>query len=457
MDDRVVEFIRALRGAGVRVSVAESGDALAALERLDTSEREWFKSALRSSLVKDHQDQPVFERLFPIYFSPGPPPMLRLQDVIGEEDLRRLEELIDRLGLQLDRIMERLLRGQGLTRQEILRALDASGLPEASDWRDLDRLSRQLRRRLGLADLAAQLESLLQALQAAGMPAEALRRLADALRTNLAALEETLRQAAAAGLADRMARHPRPEPVPGELTERPFASLSEREQELLRREAARLAARLRTRLALRRKRGKGRQLDAKATLRANLTHGGVPFEIVPRTRRRKAKFTLLCDVSTSMRPVASFLLYLLFQIQDQVARTRCFAYIDRLVDVSHEFAEHRPSEAVTRVLSRLPPGHYNTDLGRCLDALLRDHPDAVNNRTTVVFCADARNNFRPPREDLLEQVVRRARRVIWFNPEEPRLWGTEDSDMLRYAPRVSAVRQVSNLRQLGEAIDRLFA
>jgi uncharacterized protein with von Willebrand factor type A (vWA) domain len=281
--------------------------------------------------------------------------------------------------------------------------------------------------------------------------------LAEALRTNLAALEETLRQAAAAGLADRMARHPRPEPVPVELAERPFSSLSDREQDLLRQEAARLAARLRTRLALRRKRGQGRQLDAKATLRANLTHGGVPFEIVPRTRRRKAKFTLVCDVSTSMRPVVSFLLYLLFQIQDQVARTRCFAYIDRLVDVSHEFAEHRPSQAVTRVLRRLPPGHYNTDLGRCLDALLRDHPDAVNGRTTVVFCADARNNFRPPREDLLDQVVRRARRVIWFNPEEPRLWGTEDSDMLRYATRVSAVRQVSNLRQLGEAIDRLFA
>lgn len=456
MDDRVVEFIRALRGAGVRVSVAESGDALAALERLDTSEREWFKSALRASLVKDRQDQPVFDRLFPIYFSPSPPPLLRLQDVLGEEELRRLEELIDRLGLQLDAMLERLLRGQGLTRQEILGALDAAGLHESSDGRDLSRLSRQLRRRLGLAHLAAQLESLLQALQAAGMPAEALHRLAEALRANLDAIEETLRQAAAAGLADHLARHPRPEPVPGELAERPFDSLSDREQDLLRREAARLAARLRTRLALRRKRGQGRQLDAKATLRANLVHGGVPFEIVPRTRRRKARFTLLCDVSTSMRPVVSFLLYLLFQIQDQVARTRCFAYIDHLVDVSDGFDEHRPSEAVARVLRRLPPGHYNTDLGRCLGELVRDHPDAVDPRTTVVFCADARNNFRPPREDLLEQVVRRSRRVLWFNPEAPHLWGTEDSDMLRYASRVSAVRQVSNLRQLGEAIDRLF-
>ncbi|MGH2628337.1 MAG: VWA domain-containing protein, partial [Anaerolineales bacterium] len=113
--------------------------------------------------------------------------------------------------------------------------------------------------------------------------------------------------------------------------------------------------------------------------------------------------------------------------------------------------------AVRRVLRRLPPGHYNTDLGRCLEALVRDHPEAVSSRTTVVFCADARNNFRPPREDLLEQVARRAHRVVWFNPEAPHLWGTEDSDMLRYAPRVSAVRQVSNLRQLGDAIDRLFA
>ncbi len=51
----------------------------------------------------------------------------------------------------------------------------------------------------------------------------------------------------------------------------------------------------------------------------------------------------------------------------------------------------------------------------------------------------------------------RARRVVWFNPESKYGWGTGDSDMLQYAQLVDTVHQVSNLRQLTEAVDKLFA
>ena len=38
----------------------------------------------------------------------------------------------------------------------------------------------------------------------------------------------------------------------------------------------------------------------------------------------------------------------------------------------------------------------------------------------------------------------------------PRLWGTGDSDMPQYVPLCDAVHQVSNLRQLVDAVDSLF-
>jgi hypothetical protein len=154
--------------------------------------------------------------------------------------------------------------------------------------------------------------------------------------------------------------------------------------------------------------------------------------------------------------MVGFLLYLLYQIQDQVGRTRSFAYIDRLMDISPEFDGHPPQDAIRRVLRQLPAGHYNTDLGRCLEQLVAEHGDAIDGRTTVLFCADGRNNFHAPREDLLEAIARRARRLVWFNPEPPELWGTDDSDMLVYAPRLHAAYQVANLRQLAEAIDHLI-
>ena len=58
--------------------------------------------------------------------------------------------------------------------------------------------------------------------------------------------------------------------------------------------------------------------------------------------------------------------------------------------------------------------------------------------------------------DTFSQIGRRARKLIWMNPEYPAQWGTGDSDMLAYAPLCSEVYQVRNLRQLAEAIDRIL-
>ena len=157
-----------------------------------------------------------------------------------------------------------------------------------------------------------------------------------------------------------------------------------------------------------------------------------------------------------MRRAVDFLLLLVYQLQDQVGRTRSFAFIDHLEEISGAFDEHRPEAAIPEVLRRLPAGHYNTDYGFSLEQFTHDHPDAVYRRTTLIICGDGRNNYNDPRPELLEGLVRRARKTVWFDPEPRNLWGTGDSQMPIYGPLVDALFQVSNLRELGEAIDRLF-
>ena len=71
MDQRIVEFIDGLRAAGVRVSIAESADAFRAIEHIGITERDLFRSAMRTTLIKDSVDVPTFERLFPLYFGSG--------------------------------------------------------------------------------------------------------------------------------------------------------------------------------------------------------------------------------------------------------------------------------------------------------------------------------------------------------------------------------------------------
>ena len=74
MDDRIVEFVRGMRAAGVRVSMAESADAMRAVEVLGIGDKDLFRQSLRTTLIKESDDFAVFEELFPLYFgSDGPP------------------------------------------------------------------------------------------------------------------------------------------------------------------------------------------------------------------------------------------------------------------------------------------------------------------------------------------------------------------------------------------------
>ncbi|MEP7189886.1 MAG: CoxE, partial [Roseiflexaceae bacterium] len=98
MDDRIVQFIDALRAAGVRISVAESADALRAIEATGIADKDVFRAAMQATLVKEAHDIPEFERLFPSYFGSGPPPMpTQPGGGMSEEDREKLADLLEQM------------------------------------------------------------------------------------------------------------------------------------------------------------------------------------------------------------------------------------------------------------------------------------------------------------------------------------------------------------------------
>jgi uncharacterized protein with von Willebrand factor type A (vWA) domain len=225
----------------------------------------------------------------------------------------------------------------------------------------------------------------------------------------------------------------------------------------------RLASQLRSRVALRQKRASKGTLDAKNTIRANMRYGAVPVEIRHRRKHLKPRLVIICDRSVSTEHVVRFLLLLIYALQDVVSRTRSFAFIETIYDISGYFNEGRPDQAINQVMENVRSRRsYSTDLGQSLADLVQGQGGCIDRRTTVVVLGDARNNENDPRLDVFEQIKRRAHKVVWFNPEEPSMWGQYDpgslsSDMLKYRPLCDAVHHVSNLRQLVAAIDSLFA
>jgi uncharacterized protein with von Willebrand factor type A (vWA) domain len=175
-----------------------------------------------------------------------------------------------------------------------------------------------------------------------------------------------------------------------------------------------------------------------------------------RDRSLKPKLVVICDVSTSMRYCSELMLSLLYHLQDLISKTYAFAFISRLEYITPDFVENEVHTAVAQVLERMPSGYYNTDLGSSLEDFQRDHLGKIDGRTTFIIVGDGRNNYNDPRLDIFNSVARRSRRTIWINPEAPALWGSGDSDMLKYAPGCDVVLQASTLAQLTAAVDRLL-
>jgi len=456
MDNRVIDFVRGLRAAGVRVSLAESMDAMRAIDALGIQDKALFRQSLRATLVKEAIDFPVFEELFPLYFGSGGPPMQDARDELSEDEQDMLKAALSAMSGRLQQLIDWLTSGQAPTREELEELARRSGARWANDPGEARWVSRRMLRQMGFQHLEEQIQELVQHLQEMGMSQESIEKLLGVVEANREALAEQVAQQVGLQIAQDRAEHAQ-ELHGSDLMNKPFQSLTESEAELLRIEVQRLVAQLRSRAALRRKRGKAGAFDPKGTIRANLRYGGVPFDMKFKKKKLKPSLVLICDVSTSMRPVAEFMLRLIYELQDQVAKARSFAFNADMQEISVTMSGKRAADAVTEVLYAIPPGYYATDLGHSLDSFFKQWSDSINGRTTVIILGDGRNNYNSPRIDLIKQLQLRSKRLLWFNPEHRQQWGTGDSDMLDYAPLCDEVFMVRNLAQLSTAVDMLLA
>jgi uncharacterized protein len=456
MEERIAKFINGLRASGVRISLSESQDAFQAVESLGIRDREAFRLSLRTTLVKEFKDIPVFEELFPLFFNHAEaPPLMDLSKDLTPDETKMLADALKEFNEELRKMLEKLVNGEQLSQEELDKLGKMVGLDRADDLRYRDWMVRRMEQALQNQEVRNAVEELMALLEQLGMNKERVDQMRQLMMANQKSLEEQMRQHVGQQIADNMSQQPPEDGVEG-LLNQPFSSLSEKDMDRLRKEVTRLAAILRTRVALRQRRAKTGQLDAKATIRGNLKHDSVPIDIKRRDRTMKPKIVVICDISTSMRPVSELMLNLLYAMQDQISKTYAFAFIDHLEFISPDFEKEDANKAVANVLERMPSGYYNTNFGHCLENFNEQYLYTLDSRTIFLIVGDGRNNYNDPRQDLFNSLARRSRKAIWLNPEAPALWGTGDSDMLKYANACDVIFQVSTLAELTAAIDKML-
>ena len=213
-----------------------------------------------------------------------------------------------------------------------------------------------------------------------------------------------------------------------------------------------MARRLATRYARKRHKARKGKLDVRRTLRRNIGHDGVPFELVWKTKTlHKPKIVVICDVSRSVASAAQFLLLFLHCLNEVVERLDAFAFSDRLVSVNDVLDEETVDDAIPLILARI--GLRPTDYGHALEDFMAGHGERLDKRTTVIILGDGRSNYADPRLDLMRRVSEGSRAVVWLNPEPETYWNQGDSKMADYARFCHVAKSCNTLKQLERIIE----
>jgi len=393
----------------VRISVAESIDAMNAVAAVGL-ERARMHEALAAALIKDEADRALFDESFNRFFAAprserGEHPEQRGDQVSaatgrgrpGEHPTPRDEAPPRKSEEPREGALARNRDEKSTSRPSELRRKDAE------EGEDAERTSDRKRGREERGEAEAREESRTPGIDAARI-------------ARLRAIER-----------------------------RPFDQFSDLDYDKARDALAPLIRRFRIRLGRRLRLAKTGRIDFRRTIRAAMQRGGALIDLNFRARRpRHVDLVILADISGSVRYAAQLMLELMAGARGCFRRVSSFVYVDHLAEADFEQGHLVMTPALDL--------YARSDFGRVLVELWDRRTGLLTRSTIVVVMGDARNNRLPPRADLVREITRACRAVIWLNPEDPARWGTGDSAIEQYAREVKAVVPSRNLRELQVAL-----
>jgi uncharacterized protein with von Willebrand factor type A (vWA) domain len=449
------ELLWVLRRQGLSIATSQAIDAVRAAALVGFESRDVLREALASVVVTRSRDRARFDAGFDAFFARTPRSSLweRLAAKgFADDELGTLRELLAAFAAASGGeggLAALLTRGPELDR--LLQLAGTARVLDAMQSRlQTGFFAHKLLAQVGAPRATKQLEALRLRL-ADALGSERGDALAAALAQELRAAEDDVRDHVR-GLAE-VREQAREDADRGGLESKALATLDPVEIEEVRRALRRFVERLRGGDRVRRRRARLGRIDAHRTLRLAMRTGGVPFALARRARRRdKPKLLLVCDVSESVRSVATFLLELAYLAQELFAGTRTFVFVSELAETTRLFDERPIDQALAHAYSgAVVPVTHNSNYGRVLHAFEARVLGDVDRRTTVVVLGDGRTNYLAAGEDVLDAIRARARALVWLCPEPRSAWAVGDSAMSRYAPRCTKVLDVRTPRDLEDA------
>jgi uncharacterized protein len=454
MREELHRFFRAARGAGVRVSPAESIDAMKAVADVGFADRDILRDTLLLTLAKNQDEKRALGETFDLFFSQP-----EVKDDTAPEDAKDNAANVTAPDAaageagepgtpasEMGELAQMLMsQDRNAVAAALANAANAASLSDIRYFTQRGIFSTRILHLLGIERLRDDLDALTSTNPA----------VAERLGTALAALRENVSEVVSQALV--LYGREESENLRNEiLRNAPLARLERRQVEQMKALIHAMARRLRERYSKPRKRQRRGHLDIRRTLRRNAAWGGVPFLTSWKRRHRdRPQIVALCDVSGSVAQVSDFFLLLIHSLHEVVDDVRSFAFSGHLIEVSDILESQSPEAAMREIMSKV--GFGSSDYGGSLVDFEKGWIKTVTPKTTVIVLGDARTNNLDPRADILRRISERSKRLVWLNPEGRMGWGWGDSEMPRYAAFCTVVRQCATAKQLERAVSDIVA
>ncbi len=409
--DNLVGFVHILRQLGVRVSIAETIDAVDSLTVIEQFDRDVFRAALKSTLIKNSEDQVAFDQAFSLFFVPPEAKQQQREDWDSKQQLeleqsqQAQEEMVFQ-GRPLDLPAELMEVYKRLPEQEKKRLQDF--LEKTSTGNNVKESFQPVVENL--------LKSSLSFWQRQLSP-EDLAQLAAARRQLLGHHELDHVVDSAAGLGGT-GRNP--------LLYKNMQDIADHEIPQVTALIKRLAYRLTTRISRRfRLTGRRKLIDIRQTIRRNTRYGGTMIALKYKTKKiHKPNIVLLCDVSASMTKYVRFTLPLLFGLASVVKNIETFIFATDLEKVTGYFKRSDDfAQVVTDIVTDSAQMGQGTNLAIALTSLREQYKQLLSPSTLLFIISDA--NTLAPAETAgeLSAINKKVKRIIWLNTQPKERWG----------------------------------
>jgi len=446
MVDFLRDFIHILRSSDLRVSTSESIDAMNVVSEIGLEDRSLLKQSLSFSLAKTLREKEIFSECFDNFFEENY--MNINEDKLPQKNNEKDSEINDPDALDKnENSLEELYNNSDRTSLMTAMALAArdANLQDIRLFTQVGMFTRKIFDEMGLEKLN---NDIFQASREGNSKREEdLKNIRENLRLEIREYIENQVKLRTSNTGKQLREDA--------LSQMRLTQADKSDYKIMSGIIKKMARRLISVHSRRKRKSQRGLLDIRSTIRANQEYDGILFETVwKKTKVDRPKIVALCDVSGSVANVSRFFLMFLHSLTEILPNVRTFAFSNKAGEVTDLFENKDIEVAAAETL--LLNGGGSTDYGQAfvdLEGLLENN---IDRKTTVIVLGDARSNYGDPRCDVLKTIQEKSKRILFLNPEPKSVWGTGDSEMLRFVPYCSKSKVCSSLFDLERVVDDML-